>query len=61
MSTQPPATRTRRTKISTFVVLGVVVLAAGLALAQWLVTGDLSAVFEGIENGLTGRQARRNF
>ncbi|WP_353815622.1 hypothetical protein [Agromyces sp. SYSU T00266] len=59
MSTHPPATRTRRTRISTFVVLGVVILAAVLALAQWLVTGDLTAVFEGIENGLTGRQSRR--
>ncbi|WP_344369814.1 hypothetical protein [Agromyces tropicus] len=60
MSTQTSAPRTRRPKVSTVVILGVLALAAVLATIEWLVTGDLSAVFEGIENGLTGQQARRH-
>ncbi|WP_165307338.1 hypothetical protein [Agromyces binzhouensis] len=59
MSTHFLASRTNRRRVAIAVVLGIVALAVALALTEWFVTGDLSAVFEGIENGLTGQQARR--
>ncbi|WP_394552471.1 hypothetical protein ACDF64_16665 [Agromyces sp. MMS24-JH15] len=58
MSTSTSSTSRRRPKASTYVVLVVAGVAALIAVASMLGTGDLTAVFQGIENAFDGRQGR---
>ncbi|MFF2272985.1 hypothetical protein ACFVTX_11965 [Agromyces sp. NPDC058136] len=48
----------RRPKTSTYIVLGLLAVVVVLAAVSVAVTGDLSAVLQGVENAFDSRQGR---